>query len=1542
MQRTKSKILSILLSLVMLLSLLPTTALAAGTYPAASEVCVDGSKYFGDPSNYYFKNNASGCSNDPTGYNAYYNPTTGTLTLDGYNGGSITVGGTRSKITVVLKGTNTITNGSLTSAWGGDITVTSSSGGTLSITNTLNDSNAAIGIETGYGPQTTGNVTITGNAQVKIDMTHNGTRGYEKAYGIFARENITISGDASVDIICKTPYNTARFGDYCNGLRTDKNVTIDTNGTIKIDVKTAGGDGAYSYGIYPVGGPATLTNVGKMEVQWKKDGSSGGVGYKGVSYDTSTYAVNVDETTCIATYMPKGPATTPITGELPVTIIAPVKGGTPETTISGTNFTGSITWIPADTGGKFAANTAYTANVTLTANTGYQFASDVNPTVTDATISEKSVSADGKTLTFKAAFAKTGSATLKGIDIITNPALTVAVPTAAPNATATNERSLAVTGVYDDGTGGPVAVNWKITTDPIPTGVSLDGSTLKVTNDAEAGTFMIKATSAEGYTDAETVTITKDTPVGSAIVLTPPTSTIVAVPKSDTPNEIDLPTATVYDQYGKLMTGTFSITYAIDGDTPTGVKLDSATGKLTVKRFAQAGVVEIVGKLTTTAGTVTSDPVTYTITRETSKVTYVLVSKLYHNMPVPEVTEPGGTNSADQQFTAEVLDQYLQEMTGQTVTWRVTDTAGNPVHGVSIDDTGKLTVTNEAPAITVYVTATCSGIVSNKSKVTINKEPTKATLVEIFNQAEEDPETSLLIPAATFTNSEAYTAKVYDQYGAETGGMVFWKLDKTYTGVELDTTTSTGNAILKVDNTAAPGTIQLIANCSTVGSTASKTLDITLVNKTVDTTLTVTQADTTYGTALADPVFTSPEGTIKTTIHYSTPTSSAYSSATPPTNAGKYVVNVVCETATHIYTGHANFKIEPKSISNMLQPITGTYTYTGTPQKPTAVVMDGTKPLVEGTDYTVSYGTNVHVFEAATVYVEGKGNYTGTFSRNFKIQPKPIDITSVLTTNRDYEKDNVDVDCTVTLPVDSLVKQGEHYLVFATMDDDTAGTNKTVNVLVKMVKGGLGENYTLNKDTTTATVNINKINPADPTGLKGVKGQKLSDVELPAGWTWYAPSIVMDTAGTQTFHANYAGDANHNALHMHLITVNVLDKTDVSASITFPDGEKEYTGSWMEYKEATISGTNLGTGAKWNYVYTAGTGTLLAGYPQGIGTYTVTATYEDSINFGIATATLTITAKKVAIPAADTTVFTYDGNAKTYGISDTADYTVTGNSQTNAGDHTVTVALKDKATTAWADGTTADKTYTFKIMKATPTGEPAYTKITTSGKKLSDAALTTTGSTFSVPGTVQWVDDTGAALPGTTTVEANKLYKWVFTPTDSTNYESINGSIKLWSKSTSSGGGSYYAPVAPDMPMVYWGCTGDAVKALQEKLNAKGFHSGNVDGIFGAKTYAAVTAFQKANSLGVDGIVGKLTWAKLYDATPVNVTPGTTQPMLRTGSRGDAVRKLQELLNAKGYTCGSVDGIFGSKTYAAVLAFQKANGLAADGIVGSLTWGKLV
>ena len=303
-----TKLWSFLLSLVMLLSLLPTTALAAS--PDASNVFVNGNINFYNPTRLYYKNGDSDASftGTSTDFNAAYDPATGTLTLKDYNGKGITVGGVgRTDITVKLVGTNIINDGSLENAVGGDITVTSSDGGTLSITRTLSGGNAAIGIETGLSASyTTGNVTIKGNAKVTINMTNNGMSTYEKAYGIFAKENITISENASVDITCATPNNTTGGGN-CNGLYAAKDVTIDTNGTIKIDVTNAGRDkdNGYSYGVYHMR-TATLTKVGNMEVQWKKEGNStrysGGAFTRGATFSDTDHAINVDETNCYASY----------------------------------------------------------------------------------------------------------------------------------------------------------------------------------------------------------------------------------------------------------------------------------------------------------------------------------------------------------------------------------------------------------------------------------------------------------------------------------------------------------------------------------------------------------------------------------------------------------------------------------------------------------------------------------------------------------------------------------------------------------------------------------------------------------------------------------------------------------------------------------------------------------------------------------------------------------------------------------------------------------------------------------------------------------------------------------------------------------------------------------------------------------------------------------------------------------------------------------------------------------------------------------------
>ena len=184
------------------------------------------------------------------------------------------------------------------------------------------------------------------------------------------------------------------------------------------------------------------------------------------------------------------------------------------------------------------------------------------------------------------------------------------------------------------------------------------------------------------------------------------------------------------------------------------------------------------------------------------------------------------------------------------------------------------------------------------------------------------------------------------------------------------------------------------------------------------------------------------------------------------------------------------------------------------------------------------------------------------------------------------------------------------------------------------------------------------------------------------------------------------------------LTFKLVDKADVSAQITFPNGELTYNGAGQKYEKATTSTTAIGTPA-WTYTYVVADATASldsAGLPKTAGTYTVTAKYEDDAHIGTKNATLT-------------------------------------------------------------------------INKATPTGAPKYTAITTNGKTLADAGLTVTGSTLNpTAGALEWVDDAGKVLPDTTAVAANTTYKWRFTPTDA-NYKALTGSIELYHKSSSSGGG---------------------------------------------------------------------------------------------------------------------------------------------------------
>ncbi len=69
-------------------------------------------------------------------------------------------------------------------------------------------------------------------------------------------------------------------------------------------------------------------------------------------------------------------------------------------------------------------------------------------------------------------------------------------------------------------------------------------------------------------------------------------------------------------------------------------------------------------------------------------------------------------------------------------------------------------------------------------------------------------------------------------------------------------------------------------------------------------------------------------------------------------------------------------------------------------------------------------------------------------------------------------------------------------------------------------------------------------------------------------------------------------------------------------------------------------------------------------------------------------------------------------------------------------------------------------------------------------------------------------------------------------------------------------------------------------------------------------------------------------------------SPSASQPTLKIGAKGASVRALQTMLRAKGHNV-TVDGMFGPGTLNSVRAFQRNNGLTADGVVGPKTWGKL-
>jgi len=155
--------------------------------------------------------------------------------------------------------------------------------------------------------------------------------------------------------------------------------------------------------------------------------------------------------------------------------------------------------------------------------------------------------------------------------------------------------------------------------------------------------------------------------------------------------------------------------------------------------------------------------------------------------------------------------------------------------------------------------------------------------------------------------------------------------------------------------------------------------------------------------------------------------------------------------------------------------------------------------------------------------------------------------------------------------------------------------------------------------------------------------------------------------------------------------------------------------------------------------------------------------------------------------------------------------------------------------------------------------------------------------------------------------------------------------------------------------------SGSDVLKMQKALVALGYNTGGTDGKFGPTTEKAVRQFQQDNGITVDGLAGSATLTLLYRQAEGGGSSGGTggssssgsssankdsyfggnYDTLKYGSRGDRVKLLQKALNDLGFSAGSADGKFGTGTQRAVVAFQQANGLTADGLAGKKTLQKI-
>jgi|GEM_PF-2558783 len=456
-------------------------------------------------------------------------------------------------------------------------------------------------------------------------------------------------------------------------------------------------------------------------------------------------------------------------------------------------------------------------------------------------------------------------------------------------------------------------------------------------------------------------------------------------------------------------------------------------------------------------------------------------------------------------------------------------------------------------------------------------------------------------------------------------------------------------------------------------------------------------------------------------------------SVTGGTSAGTNVgtVEVTIEGKGN-YTGTKNgsYEIEPKSLTSAMIADISPLTYTGSAQSPAITVADGGTPLVPNTDYeTVVYSNNTNA-GTASVSITGKGNYSGTVSKNFTINKATLTINAADSTVTAKEYDgaataNIAAVGFTGLQNSETLTLGTDYTVTdAVFNSANVADAATVTATVALTGSTTASNYTL---TSGAFSKSETITPAPPitghTVSRNVQNEAVRTIVIPLTALQPDPGTGKSLGVVSYALSSYTSGAGNN-----ISTDAVIDTTNLT--ITSKNNNVGFTGT----ETITVNVTTQ------NYGVCVVTVELTAVDKQTVtisGLSIASRDYSGSAHPGVSgltTPTFTTNPDgQTVVPDNKTLTVLYTGTDNAYSGA---------TPPTNAGSYSVIASLDNDA--AYIGTWTAS----FSINKANQT---ALTVDAVTGKKMGDAPFALTSSGGSGTGTVSFTLVSGpATLSGDT------------------------------------------------------------------------------------------------------------------------------------------------------------------------------------------------